>query len=171
MEGEPPASPSILLFRKGMRSVTGQSNAVRTAEKYLGSVAFSRKGLIDQLEYEGHSAADATHAVDHIDVDWYEQAALKAKQYLDSQSVSRSGLIEQLLYEGFTRAQSTRGRGLEDAVALSPCRPAATTGNTPLQRLLPPFQGCSAGSNPAGGISVRLVVASGMSARLRPSVT
>lgn len=76
---------------------------------YLASSAFSRKGLIEQLEYEGYSRADATYAVDNVTVDWYEQAALKAAQYLDSSAFSRSGLLDQLLYEGFTRAQAQHG--------------------------------------------------------------
>lgn len=88
---------------------SGQENAREQAANYLASQAFSRKGLIEQLEYEGYSKADATYAVDNITVDWFEQAALKARQYLDSQSFSRSGLLEQLLYEGFTRAQAEHG--------------------------------------------------------------
>lgn len=88
---------------------SGQSNARRQAENYLDSQAFSRKGLIDQLEYEGYSTVDATYAVDNVSVDWNEQAALKAAQYLDSQSFSRQGLLDQLLYEGFTRSQASYG--------------------------------------------------------------
>jgi hypothetical protein len=88
---------------------SGQENAREQAENYLDTSAFSRKGLIDQLEYEGYSTADATYAVDAITVDWSEQAALKAEQYLDTSSFSRSGLLDQLLYEGFTRAQASYG--------------------------------------------------------------
>jgi hypothetical protein len=88
---------------------SGQSNARRQAENYLDSQAFSRKGLIDQLEFEGYSTADATYAVDNVSVDWNEQAARKAAQYLDSQSFSRQGLLDQLLFEGFTRSQASYG--------------------------------------------------------------
>jgi Host cell surface-exposed lipoprotein len=88
---------------------SGQSNARRQAENYLDSQAFSRKGLIEQLEFEGYSTTDATYAVDNVSVDWHEQAALKAAQYLDSQSFSRSGLLDQLLFEGFTRSQAEYG--------------------------------------------------------------
>lgn len=88
---------------------SGQENAREQAANYLDTSAFSRKGLIDQLEYEGYSIADATYAVDAITVDWSEQAALKAEQYLDTSSFSRSGLLDQLLYEGFTRAQASYG--------------------------------------------------------------
>ena len=87
----------------------GQSNAMRTARDYLGVLAFSRSGLIKQLEFEGYSNADATFAVDAIDVDWNEQAAQSARQYLDVMGFSRSGLIDQLVFEGFTRQQAEYG--------------------------------------------------------------
>ena len=86
-----------------------QRQAVRQANDYLDYTAFSRKGLIEQLEFEGFSKADATYAVDHIEVDWMEQAALKAKDYLDYTAFSRKGLIEQLEFEGFTKEQATHG--------------------------------------------------------------
>jgi hypothetical protein len=86
-----------------------QANARHQAESYLSFEAFSRKGLIEQLKYEGYSLADATYAVDHITVNWNEQAVQKAKDYLAMQSFSRSGLMEQLLYEGFTHAQASYG--------------------------------------------------------------
>jgi hypothetical protein len=70
---------------------------------------YSRQGLIEQLEYEGFSTEDATYAVDHITVDWYEQAARTAKDYLDMSGYSRQGLIEQLEYEGYTPAQAEYG--------------------------------------------------------------
>lgn len=71
--------------------------------------AFSRTGLIEQLDCEGFSTDDATYAVDHITVDWNQQAAKNAKQYLSMSSFSRSGLVEQLVYEGFTPAQAQYG--------------------------------------------------------------
>ena len=90
-------------------STISQRNAVRTAKDYLDYTAFSRAGLIQQLEYEGFSTADATYAVDHITVDWNEQAAKAAKSYLDYSGFSRSGLIDQLEYDGFTAAQAAYG--------------------------------------------------------------
>ena len=59
--------------------------------------------------YEEFSKADATYAVDHITVDWNEQAAEKAKSYLEMTAFSRGGLIDQLKYEGFTKAQALYG--------------------------------------------------------------
>ena len=97
---ETPAAPT---------ETAGQANARQSAIDYLNSQAFSRKGLIEQLIYEKFSKADATYAVDAIDADWNEQAALSAQEYLNSQSFSRGGLIDQLIYEGFTKAQATYG--------------------------------------------------------------
>jgi hypothetical protein len=86
-----------------------QQNAVETAESYIESGAFSKKGLIDQLKYEKYSTADATFAVEHINVDWNEQAAKSAASYLESSSFSKEGLVDQLKYEGFTESQARYG--------------------------------------------------------------
>jgi hypothetical protein len=85
------------------------------ASDYLDTMAFSLTGLIEQLEYEGFSKADATYGAKAIDADWNEQAALAAEAYLDTMAFSRSGLIEQLIFEGFTPAQAKYG---VDAVGL-----------------------------------------------------
>lgn len=87
----------------------GQRNAKSKAEEYLSLSAFSRSGLIKQLEFEKFSAADATWAVDHLTADWNAQAAAKAKEYLDNSSFSRGSLIDQLEFEGFTPEQAAYG--------------------------------------------------------------
>jgi len=93
----------------------GQENAIASAEDYLDTMAFSRKGLIEQLSSEygsGFSKADAKFAVNHIDVNWNVQAARAAKEYLETMPFSRSALIEQLESEygsGFTHAQAVFG--------------------------------------------------------------
>ena len=92
-----------------------QENAIAAAESYLSVLAFSRSGLIDQLEFEGYPNDVATFAVDYLDVDWKEQAAKKAQEYLDTMSFSRQGLIDQLLFEGFSEKQAVYG---VDAVGL-----------------------------------------------------
>lgn len=86
-----------------------QQNALRKAGSYLNSSAFSRTGLIGQLEYNKYSTEDATWAVDRVTVDWNAQAAKKATSYLKSSSFSRSGLVDQLLYNGFTPEQAEYG--------------------------------------------------------------
>ena len=86
-----------------------QENAIGAAEDYLEFQSFSRTGLIKQLVFEKYSKADATFAVDHIDVNWKEQAAKSAQNYLELQHFSRQGLIKQLMFEGYTKAQATHG--------------------------------------------------------------
>lgn len=90
-------------------SSVSQRNAVRSAKQYLDYTAFSRTGLIKQLQYEGFSTADATFAVDSVAVDWNAQAVKAAKAYLDYSGFSRGELIDQLEYEGYTPAQAAYG--------------------------------------------------------------
>ncbi|WP_296139234.1 Ltp family lipoprotein [uncultured Tessaracoccus sp.] len=85
-----------------------QSNAIDKARGYLSFAAFSRKDLIEQLEYEGFSKADATFAVERIAPDWDEQAVKKATSYLDTMAFSKRGLREQLEFDGFSKAQATQ---------------------------------------------------------------
>mgnify|MGYP003564406486 FL=1 len=93
----------------GSNETVGQANARQTAERYLDFSAFSRSGLIEQLEFEGYSTQDATYAVDAVGADWNEQAAKKAESYLASSSFSRQGLIDQLVFEGFSQAEAEYG--------------------------------------------------------------
>lgn len=86
-----------------------QENALDKAESYLSFAAFSRSGLIKQLEFEGFSTADATFAVDTVTVDWMVQAEKKAESYMEFSSFSRSSLINQLEFEGFTSEQAEHG--------------------------------------------------------------
>jgi ABC-type transport system involved in multi-copper enzyme maturation permease subunit len=83
-----------------------QINAIAKAKMYLNTMAFSKKGLITQLEYEGFSEKDAYFAVNNIKVNWEEQAINKAKMYLNTMAFSKKGLIDQLIYEGFTEYQA-----------------------------------------------------------------
>ncbi len=107
-EPEPEAEPDDGL-------TPSQRNAVRAAESYLEFQAFSRQGLIDQLSSEYGSQfplADATFAVDSLNVNWNEQAAKSAASYLEFQAFSCQGLIDQLSSEygsQFTVAQAQYG--------------------------------------------------------------
>jgi hypothetical protein len=92
-----------------------QSNAVKKAASYLRSSAFSRSGLISQLEYEGFSLADATYGVDAQNADWNAQAVKKGASYLRTSAFSRSGLISQLEYEGFSAIQASYGTDAQNA--------------------------------------------------------
>jgi len=86
-----------------------QRNAISKAQNYLKLTAFSRSGLIKQLEFEGFSNESSTFAVDNITVDWNEQAAKQAQNYLNLTSFSRSGLMDQLKYEGFSDTEVEYG--------------------------------------------------------------
>ena len=81
-------------------------NAVEEAESYLEYSAFSRSGLIDQLEYEGYSTKEAIFAVDSLSINWRKQAVKMAESYLEYSSFSRSELIDQLEYEGFSTSDA-----------------------------------------------------------------
>lgn len=87
----------------------GQKNALAKAKSYLNSSSFSYTGLIEQLEYSGFTAEEASFAADNCGADWNEQAAKKAQSYLNSSSFSRDRLLEQLQYSGFTAEQSEYG--------------------------------------------------------------
>lgn len=98
------------------KSLTGpQNNAVRSAVQYLSISGFSRNGLIQQLSSDagdGYKVADATVAVDSLNIDWNKQAVKSAKQYLSISGFSCKGLIEQLSSgagDGYTKTQATYG--------------------------------------------------------------
>ena len=92
-----------------------QKNAVRSAKQYLSIQGFSRHGLIEQLSSDagdGYSVADATKAVDSLNVDWNQQAVRSAQQYLTIMGFSCKGLIEQLSSSAgdkYTVSQATYG--------------------------------------------------------------
>lgn len=92
-----------------------QKNAVRSAKQYLSMTGFSRDGLIQQLSSsagDGYDVADATAAVDSLDVDWNENAVRSAKQYLSMSGFSCKGLIQQLSSSAgdkYTVSQATFG--------------------------------------------------------------
>lgn len=98
------------------QSLTGpQNNAVRSAKEYLNISGFSRSGLIRQLSSnagDGYDIADATVAVDSLNIDWDKQAIRSAKQYLSISGFSCKGLIRQLSSsagDGYTESQATYG--------------------------------------------------------------
>lgn len=90
-------------------ATVGEANALKMAEAYLSSSAFSRQGLIEQLKFEGFTEDEAEYAVEFVDVSWKEQAIKCAKSYLNSSAFSKSGLYDQLIYEGFTPEQAQYG--------------------------------------------------------------
>ena len=97
------------------RLTPAQRNAFRSAQAYLRMSGFSRQGLIDQLSSEygdQYSVADATAAVDALNVDWNAQAARSAASYLQMSGFSCQGLVDQLSSshgEQFTVGQAREG--------------------------------------------------------------
>lgn len=83
-----------------------QRNAVQKAKSYINYSAFSREGLIAQLEFEKFSHEDAVYGADHCGADWNEQALKKAKAYLNYSAFSYLGLIDQLEFDKFTSEQA-----------------------------------------------------------------
>ena len=82
---------------------------MKSAKSYLSVSAFSKAGLIEQLEYEGFTNSQANYGVSNCGANWNEQAVKSAKSYLSVSEFSRDGLIEQLEYEGFTHEQAVYG--------------------------------------------------------------
>ncbi len=87
-------------------ATVGERNALRTAQNYLSFMGFSYTGLIDQLKYEGYSAAEAKYAADNCGADWYKNALRSAENYMSFMGFSHSGLIDQLKYEGYTAQEA-----------------------------------------------------------------
>jgi hypothetical protein len=101
-------APTLTLAPTSSVTVS-QKNALAKAKSYLAYTAFSHDGLVEQLEYEQFSHADAVYGADYCGADWNEQAAKKAKSYMEYSAFSRGSLIEQLKYEKFTQAQAEYG--------------------------------------------------------------
>jgi len=100
---------------ESIRSTVSQRNALAKAKTYLRTIPFSYSGLIQQLEFDQFSSADAIYGADNCGADWDEQAAKKAKTYTNTMAFSRGGLIDQLEFDGFTNPQAKYGA---DAVGL-----------------------------------------------------
>ena len=87
----------------------GRQNAIKSAQSYLRNMSFSRKGLVDQLRFEGYTNDEAVFAVDYLDPDFYAEAAESAASYLRHMSFSKQGLYDQLIFEGFTEDEEAYG--------------------------------------------------------------
>ena len=79
------------------------------AKQYVSTMAFSKSGLVEQLEYEGFPRGAAICGASHAGANWYAQAVKAAREYLRTMPFSRSGLVDQLEYEGYTHAQALYG--------------------------------------------------------------
>jgi hypothetical protein len=100
---------SVVAASGAQASPVSQESAARAAQEYIKMEGFSRQGLIDQLEHDEYSEADATAAVDSLSVNWNEQAVRTAKQYLKMEGFSHGGLVDQLEHDGYTASQAEYG--------------------------------------------------------------
>lgn len=96
-------------FTEPNGATIGERNALRAAKMYLQSMGFSRKGLIEQLEFEGYTNKEAIYAVDNCGANWNAQAVRVAKSYLNAIPFSKKELLEQLEFEGFTTEEANYG--------------------------------------------------------------
>lgn len=85
----------------------GETNALNSAQSYLSYIPFSHDGLIDQLEYEGFTIAEATYAAENCGANWNEQALKSAYNYLSFMAFSYTEMIDQLVYDKYTQEQAT----------------------------------------------------------------
>ena len=90
-------------------SPISRAQAVLKAKEYLSVSAFSYKGLIGQLKFEGFSTSDSAYGASHAGANWNKQAAKKAREYLHVMAFSHSGLLQQLEFDGFTPSQAAYG--------------------------------------------------------------
>jgi outer membrane murein-binding lipoprotein Lpp len=90
-------------------TATNRTQAVRAAREYLQTQAFSLKGLVKQLEFDGYTARQAAYGATRSRANWMQQAAKAAKSYLQTQAFSFSGMVRQLQFDGFTHAQAAHG--------------------------------------------------------------
>ena len=89
-----------------------QLEAVMLVKRWLREEwGFSRQMLIEELMYEEFSRADATHAVDSLNIDWNAQAVLVASCWVRwERGISQLMLINMLrFYYGFTHDQAIHG--------------------------------------------------------------
>lgn len=86
-----------------------RANAVRDAKNYLQFEAFSFRGLVGQLRFDGFSRFDARYGARHSGANWMREAVKAAKDYLRTEPFSRSGMIQQLEFDGFTPPQARHG--------------------------------------------------------------
>ncbi len=113
----PTAPPTTAAPTTTAPSLTpSQQNAIAAARQYLSlGSGFSQAGLIGQLDSpdgSGFSVAEATFAVNSLNVNWDAQAVLAAKAYQATTPLSCSGMVQQLSSPDgsqFTLAQAQYG--------------------------------------------------------------
>jgi hypothetical protein len=77
--GMPPVATP--LENQPRHPAAGQTQAIRAARHLLQRRGFSRTGLVHRLQHDGFSTAKARYAVNHIRVDWGDQAIRAARDH------------------------------------------------------------------------------------------
>ena len=105
-----PVAPKPVAPKPAAAKLTfAQENAKGTAEDYLDMSGFSKKGLIEQLKFEGYKTKDIDAALATMKVNWNAEAAESAQSYVDMSHFSHKSLTDQLEFEGFTSKQAAYG--------------------------------------------------------------
>ena len=78
-------------------------------DKNLRLDAFSKTGLITQLEEEGFSHEEATYGVNYCGANWKEQAKRMASDASKTHATTREEIIQHLEEKGFTHEQAVYG--------------------------------------------------------------
>ena len=99
---ESTTSPCVETTVSPYSETTALENAIESAEEYNKVLAYSKKGIIEKLKYEGFSEDIAECAVKSINANWKENCVRSAHSYLEIISYSKEELIHQLDYVGFT---------------------------------------------------------------------
>lgn len=87
--------------------------AAQRAGDLIELTAFSRSGLIAQLEAEGFSRRDAEAGVDSLQIDWIRAAAIYAYNHpLEFLLASDEQAVAKLQLAGFSRLEAAHGWAL-----------------------------------------------------------
>lgn len=84
-----------------------KENAYKTAREYASSMNMSRRGVYEQLIFEGFSEIDSNEALERLsEINWKANALKSAISYQNEQSMSKKEIREQLIFEGFTQEEA-----------------------------------------------------------------
>lgn len=101
-------------------ATANQEKALEDAKSYLKESTYSKKGLKEQLEFDGYTKKEANYAVNNCGANWKKQAKKEAKNLirlsLDEEwkkwgvfYYSKKSMIETLKYHGYTKSQAKFG--------------------------------------------------------------
>ena len=84
-----------------------QLQAIQTAKDYLDTMHLSQTELLQMLTVEDINLEDAEFAIEHLDIDWNQEARKKAKEYCKHKiGFSKEKLKAQLLFDHFTEEEA-----------------------------------------------------------------